>query len=66
MPSPSKEARLYKRKARFHVGKIAHQAVWIIKRATKKRHPPPGSDTASAPCPLASLEGPEADRDLLC
>jgi hypothetical protein len=40
MPRPSKGARLYKRKARFHGGKIVHQAVWIIKRATKKRHPP--------------------------
>jgi len=31
MPRPSKGARLYKRKARYHSGKLAHQAVWIIK-----------------------------------
>ena len=31
MPRPSKGARLYKRKARYHGRKLVHQAVWIIK-----------------------------------
>src|ERR1700729_4068586 len=31
MSRPNKGARLYKRKARYIDGKLAHQAVWIIK-----------------------------------
>jgi hypothetical protein len=31
MPRPSKGTRLYKRKARYHGGKLVHQGVWIIK-----------------------------------
>jgi hypothetical protein len=31
MSCPSREIRLYKRKARYRDGKLVHQAVWIIK-----------------------------------
>src|SRR5260370_19472640 len=41
-------------------------ATTINWQASHQEAPSPGPASASAPCPPASLEGAEADRDLLC
>jgi integrase len=59
MPRPSKGARLYRRKARYRGGKLAAQAIWIIKdggrhiatgclAGASKRKPPPEAEQALA------------------
>jgi integrase len=58
MPRPSKGARLYKRKARYHDGKIVHQSVWIIK--DEDRH----IATGCVASPSEPKPPPEAEQAL--
>jgi integrase len=58
VPRPSKGARLYKRKTRFHGGKIVHRAVWIIKDGD--RH----IATGCVASPSQTKPPPEAERAL--